>query len=696
MPGCGIDAELEHVVEKIAPWLGSDPLGGLWWRQRDGTLHEIHMAAQADAPATVCEVPQAAVLHDAERIVFGRSWLYSARGNQIARHDAASLQPDAEFTFDGTVLDIASDADDGLMVLLRHDTPPPVAFSLQRLCASGKLLPPRPLPAALHPSRLTYLAHTACTVALSADGAQIGFIDAEGNCDIRALASLLSADGNFCAKWIESDRLDRFVLLGKDGGGRTQCVVCDARGDVIASVNADGAHAAVIAGDMLYWLSDAALLRLAQATNGGDASADGAGGSGGVHGQYLTPLMQSPRKASESGWLRAHIEAMLPAGATMHVTVLRCDDDEAAAASRDIAVDQSLTPAQRITALTTLQGWRSAATYDFGGSQQDSSATKAQIYDIPLFDDDAPWCRLLLELAAAPLSDLPRLESCTVLYPNISLMQYLPAMFKGGGVAENRPGGDDPFLRTLVGVWESQTQGLDRAISQSGARVHPDTAPAVWLDFLARKLGCPWHNSLPEAAKRRILQAADALAQARGTRYSLALLLQALLPDIRYEVIDVAVDYGLATLGGIGRHGVVAGSSLPTLLSGLPPDAARLSRKAVLGVMRLGGSDGSSGPASDAYQRFLGQIKIILHTVRNPLLADVLPSLLTSIVPAGVVACIEWHAEPRAWQLDSGLQLDDPSPGRLNQSLRLNRSTLSGKRKRQLPTGGLLPGFHLS
>lgn len=719
--GCGAHPDAPPRAGTVLPWLGTDPLGGLWWRDRDGSLHEVHEAAQADAPATVCAVPPAAVLHDARRIVFGRSWLYSARGHTIARHDAASLQPDATFKFDGTVLDIASDANDGLLILLRHDRPGTAdlaGFCLQHLCASGKLLPAQALPVGLQPARITCLAHAGITVALSSDGEQLGFIDAKGSCHQRALASLLKPDGQFAAAWLEGDRLDRFVLLGREGEGPVQCVVCDARGDVISALPAAGAQAAALAGTMLYFLTDAAVLRVPQAQDGGLARSSAANGAE-VRGRYLTPLLHSPRKAGDSGWLRAHIEAMLPAGASMHVTVLRCDDDQAAAVSREVAADLSMTPARRIDALATLENWRSAAVYDFGGSGQGGasgsgakSASKStsqsgnqagaaalQTCEIPLFEDDAPWCRLLIELACAPLSALPRLEACTVLYPNISLMQYLPAIFRGASVAVNQPGGADPFLRMLVGVWESQTQGLDHAISQSGARVHPDKAPPVWLDFLARKLDCPWHNALPQAAKRRVLQAADALAQARGTRHGLTLLLQALLPDVRSEVLDGSVDHGLATLGGVGRQGAIAGSRLPSLLTGLPPDAARLSRKAVLGSLRLGSAaQGTSqgAPASDAYQRFLGQIRITLHAARDPVLADLLPGLITSMVPAGVAVRIDWHAEPRAWQLDSGLRLDDPAAGRLNQSLRLNRSTLGSKRKRQLPPGGLLPGFHLS
>ena len=705
-PGCGKPSDVSaaystgdgnNQAASIKPWLGSDASGGIWWRDREGRLHELHGAAQASAPAEVCTVPATAAWQTARRLVFARSWLYCASGQQIARYDAASLLADTYFNFDGSVLDIASDANDGLMVLLRLEAPHPAGFCLQRLCASGKLLPARHFSLTLLPDRITYLAHADVSVILSAGGDKIGIFDAAGKSYERSLANLLRADGDFRAEWLDSDRLGRFVLLGKDAGGPTLCVLCDARGDVIASVEAAGAHAAVVAGEMLYWLTDAGLLRLGQAkaeTAAVQASKQ-APSTDQIRGLYLTPLMHSPRKASDSGWLRAQLAAMLPAGASMHVSVLRCDDEAAATQSSTVVLDQSLTPAQRISAVTQLENWRLAARYDFGGSA--ASQGKVQTYEVPLFDDDAPWCRLLIELAAAPFSGLPRLETCTVLYPNISLMQYLPAIFKGASVAANRPGGDDPFLRMLVGVWESQTQGLDQAISQSGARVHPDSAPAVWLDFLARKIDCPWHNSLPIASKRRVLQAADALAQARGTRHGLNLLLTALLPTVRCEVVDVMLDHGFACLGGIGRHGVIAGSRLPTLLTGLPADAARLSRKAVLGALRLGSAaQAASRQSSEAYQRFLGQIRLILHTAPDPKLAELLPSMIASMVPASVQVHIEWRAEPQSWQLDSGLLLDDPSVGRLNQTLRLNRSTLSGKRKPQLPTGGLLPGFYLS
>ncbi len=695
-PGFASDSAYGHA----RPWLGTDPQGSIWWRDRAGALHEIHDASSADTSSPVCAVPRAAVVHHAQRIVFGRSWLYSANDKQIARHDAASLQPDALFEFDAKVLDITSDADDGLYILLHSEVQGQGGFFLQRLCANGKLLARIALPYQLHPAMITYLAHSRTCIALSSDGEQIGVVDADGNCITRRLATMFAKHPDFSAFWLDGDRLGRFVLLGKDAASKTYAWVCDAAGDVLASVPAEGALAACLAGPMLYLMTENALLRVPQAQDGGQSevqavNVDPITATNSVRGRYLTPLLHSPRKASESGWLRAHIEALLPAGASMHVTVLRCDDAHAVAISREVAADFTKTPAQRIDALSQLQDWQVSARYDFAAKVANGAKPQASVYEIPLFDDDAQWCRLLIELAAAPLSGLPQLESCTVLYPNISLMQYLPAIFNGGSIAENRPGSSDPFLRMLVGVWESQTQGLDQVIAQSGARIHPDTAPTLWLDFLARKLGCPWHDGLPIDAKRRILQAADALAQARGTRHGLALLLRALLPEVRHEVLDRSVEHGLLTLAAAGTRdaGQIAGSRLPAVLAGLPVDAAKLSHRAVLGSMRLASAK-QIPSVSDAYQRFLGQVSILLHCPQDATLAEILPGILNNILPAGVQVDIKWRAESPVWQLES--KLEDVAAGRLNQSLRLNRSTLSGKRKAQLPAGGILPGFHLS
>jgi phage tail-like protein len=252
----------------------------------------------------------------------------------------------------------------------------------------------------------------------------------------------------------------------------------------------------------------------------------------------------------------------------------------------------------------------------------------------PLFDASGENLWLSITLSAAPGAPLPSLSQLNVRYAGSSLLDQLPMIYKRSAATPNN------FLRGLLGVLEATTQETDRRIGSLGVLIHPRTAPANWLDFIAEWLGLPWDEALSDEQKRAIALSAPRLAAERGTRLGLEALLDCLFPGApeRYAIIDVDVDFGLATLGGDG----CAGSRLPAVLTGLPASVALLSTKTILGQARLP----CAGQTIDTTSRFLGHLRVDLTATaaEQRSWAPWVRALIEAMVPASMQLSIRWRS----------------------------------------------------
>src|SRR5207237_745473 len=215
-----------------------------------------------------------------------------------------------------------------------------------------------------------------------------------------------------------------------------------------------------------------------------------------------------------------------------------------------------------------------------------------------LFDVNERYLFVCLTIAAAPGARLPHLSKLQVLYPGRTLMEDLPAIYQK---EEERPGS---FLRALVGVLETTTQGLDARIGSLGRQIHPLTAQEPWLNSIARWLSVPWDDALTLQQKRAIVMRAPDLAKSRGTRAGLEALLECLIPGVprRFRVTDATADFGFAIVGGES----CAGSSLPAILAGRSRWNSQLDSNAVLGSMRLP----CAGQLDDGVSQLAGKVRI--------------------------------------------------------------------------------------
>jgi phage tail-like protein len=287
---------------------------------------------------------------------------------------------------------------------------------------------------------------------------------------------------------------------------------------------------------------------------------------------------------------------------------------------------------------------------------------------IPLFTTTDRWLWLRLELQVPAGVEAPRLGAMRVLYPEISIVQQLPAIFQG---ADNDPGG---ALRRLVGVLETTTQQIDGSIRDAATQLDPSRAKREWLDHLAGALGLPWHRALPEGAKRRQLQAAGDLLDKRGRRAGLLQLLQCIVSPGHVSLVDLTADYVPLRVGGGGQ----AGAALPALLAGVPRSLPRLSGKARLGRARLDCATTRCDPMETIFPTL--RIELATTAEIKQAVAPLLDTILADYVPAGLRTEIRWRVLPAALLSEADeLVLDGNGPGTIGGDSMLGRTVLAGR-----------------
>jgi phage tail-like protein len=459
-----------------------------------------------------------------------------------------------------------------------------------------------------------------------------------------------------------------------------------------------GANGAIIDGPLLVVRADALAggerLRVHGLTGTGTAiwlatskgllrfDVDRSGEGAGNHGYFITPALTSPERDTRRGWLRAELDTVLTPGSVLEARYFSTSNPQLFQTLDQALRDVSVSAERRRQLLRELLGESEQRHFVFAAAPNDPLEEELQVVRaplaVPLFDTTDRWLWLEIALSSAPASVSTPVRELRVLYPDVSLVESLPAIYRG---AKNDPGGT---LRRLVGVIEATTQHLDQRIQHIHRLLNPATAPREWLDFIARWLDLPWDDSLELAIKRRLLSAAAELLGNRGTRVGLERLLSCLFGEGRVRILDVTADAGVVRLGGEGCSGV----RLPALLAGASPRAAVLSEKTVLGRARLPCADSEADPLADLAARV--RISIQASAELRHMLEPILTSLLAQYVPAELRLQIRWQlavagSDPEGTAI---LILDEAGPARLAEGSRLGRTTLSGKWAHRLTDPG--------
>jgi phage tail-like protein len=540
---------------RIGPHILS-PEGDLFW-VADSRL----FAAGREAPYVGVEGPMIGV---AARLAADRHslWALSICGEPEHGHrrliqvDSESLQLVADMDAEG-VADIAPDGGGGLW-LLAGDT-------IRRIAASGAQEDALDAP----DCAASALAAAGSRLALlSADGRRLFLIDPKAPGAAMSIklslyagpgwdgetASLSSAGGNFLLQgevetraWGERTGKPRFFLIDPGGG-----LILD------GEWSDDGAAMplAAFGGDLLGLSGGASGRRILRF--GGMALGGGE--------RRLTPALDTESPVGR--WLRAEVEALLPERSTLTLRWAASADPGLRLRIERILADATVPKAWRLERVDDLLSG-SWSEFTYVGESRVGPAV-AERLAFPLHEANGPvlWVDLALRRNSADAE--PRIDSLLVLHEAESLIDHLPAVYRGDGDR-------DGTMRRLVAVLETTTQGVDLRIGRLASRLDPRRTSARWLPELAAMLGLPFDDALSPEMQRRLVEAAPAILARRGTRLGLVHMLEALFPGRPIRVIDRTEQLIPITLGrGLGGRG------LPALLSGPSARVPRLNARLVL------------------------------------------------------------------------------------------------------------------
>ena len=649
--------------EGIACW--NDGAQRLWQAEPDA----------AEPASSIVPVALAGAAH----LALGRTqcWAADARPQLSAYLRDAPMQRLRVALDVERIIDLAADGHDGVWVLAARGAQ---AMALHVDCSGDigtcvELASNCGLPRAL-----------ACVgarlVVLDASGTLLRWIDPQRPAAAALEVALRAARPGGCASVIGSfsggmqEGMARVAVGGVDlpaFGGGAWVVACNGDGEWLG-----GAIELAEAPLDLACGADALLVTSAHAVWRWRLDASGTARRSEGSAAFITPALGSPPAAGRAPWLRVEVQALLPPGTSLEISFAGSDDAQQLAEVRALFGQADLAPALRRQRVTELLGWSAPLRFErIEGSAADAITPCV----LPLHEQRTRWLWIAIELIAAPGAAAPRVISLDVLYPNESLMQQLPAIYRRQG---EQPG---DFLRTLVAALDTSVHGLDERIATLGRLVDPQDAPEPWLDAIARWLGLPWDDTLALPTKRALLAAAPTLLEQRGTRAGLQVLLAALLPSRRARIEDIGVDHGFARLGG---------ARLPALLAGWPFEAAVLNAKACIGHARLA----DATRPIDTVAWLAGQVVIEIAATpaeRRSWLPWLRP-LLDAMTPLTARLRLHWIA-PGASRttplLGDTLTLDGDPPPLLGEGATLGRSRLDARRAATLDGAGAAPDMRL-
>jgi phage tail-like protein len=660
-------------VERVA----ADARGPLWRLHADGDIALLRhtLLGEVAHPFAVAEP-----LANSPRWVVDHDWLWAFDTSTIRRYERDSLSDDLSVTQELAIRDLASDAHHGGAWLLLEA--PDGRWWLLHIDCDGHarerhLVPrdagtPVQLGVVRRGKRLVLLMHDRTLVLLDA---------ATG--DVERVVKHWSHGPCWHPDRLTTDLANRMAILCHDPATETRWAVfiLDAEGDTLDLVTgpppprkpSQRLHDVAIAGGTLWLAADDGLWRL----DASDASVARESES-----VLLTPMLFSPKTGAGGGWLRAEISLDLPRGAVIEAEAVTTDDVRAADNAQRIASDSERTVGARQSAIWDLFDHDTSRVFHLTAAPDGKEPLA-----VPLFASADRWLWLRLKIVTPPGIAPPALRELRVLYPDASIVQYLPSIYRGH---ENDPTG---LLRSLVGVLETTTQSIDAKIRSIASHIDPDTAPGPWLDYMARWLDLPWDEALPLDAKRRVVRQAGVLLEQRGTRRGLQILLDALIgrPG-RARVIDLTVEHPPARIGGVGCGD---GARLPLLLAGPAPNAPVLNR-AVLGQACLGVPCDPLRSISPCLR-----ISIVAPQSVQRALAPLIGRILAQYVPAGLKVSVAWKVmSPLVASLEAGdddvLVLDGNGPGRLGEDSEIGRVVIHRRGAVAVESAGLDVGFRLS
>lgn len=386
---------------------------------------------------------------------------------------------------------------------------------------------------------------------------------------------------------------------------------------------------------------------------------------------FISPVLTSP-DGTPHGWKRVDIDVVLPAGTTLQVKCAATRESYVKERIKRILNDGSISSQDKINQINQhnrQDSWREKDTVLYAGSDNEGGTVRLRF---PLHQIDETYLWLGFTLYTPPGRKPPVLKAFSVYYPNISYMDYLPAVYQQDPTSALQ-------LQSFLAIFETLFGDLDTLIDQLPDHIDPETAPDAWLPFLLSWLGLPSPDSLNPVVRRKLLQAAPQLLAGRGTYRALQQLLEVITSDtdqVKVEIEDIAAGPMPWILQPQKRQAVAARLGCDTLIAAQQPPAFRL------GNARLGSTQGVPlGVGRAELQKILarhaGELKI---TIRSALevrkhIEPIINIFLPYFVPAHCRYRLEFvSTPPQYWQrrLNVDFRLQD------RESSELGKGTISG------------------
>jgi phage tail-like protein len=387
---------------------------------------------------------------------------------------------------------------------------------------------------------------------------------------------------------------------------------------------------------------------------------------------FISPTLISP-DGTPHGWKRADIEVVLPAGTAMQVKYAATRDSYLVDAINKILADDTRSSQDKINQINKQVSWREKEAVLYAGSDNDGGAVRVRF---PLHQVDEMHLWLSFTLYTPPGRKPPVLKAFSVYYPNISYLDYLPAVYQQDPVSALQ-------LQSFLAIFEAFFGDLDTLIDQLPDHIDPETAPEAWLPFLLGWLGLPSPESLNAGVRRKLLQTAPELLAGRGTYRALQQLLEIITggsDQVKIEIEDIAARPMLWILQPQKRQAVAARLGCDTLIAAQQRPAFRL------GNARLGFTRGIPlGIGRADLQKILasrtGELKITIKSA--PEMRKHLEPIINIFLPYFVPAHCRYRLEfvpalSQKWQQ------------KLNVDFRLQSENGS-----ELGKGAILGDFHL-
>lgn len=397
--------------------------------------------------------------------------------------------------------------------------------------------------------------------------------------------------------------------------------------------------------------------------------------------RFLTPALETVSPAGR--WLSADVVATLPEGATLALRWAATKDESLGRTVSKVLGDGGLSESERLERVDQLLPWKPKSAFTYVGLARDPSVQgpiQPEHFTLPLHAADGPIVWIDVQLRSNGAVVEPGFESLTVFHETDSLMDRLPAIYRGDGDR-------DGTLRRLVGVLEATTQGIDRSIGRLAERLDPKRTETKWLPGLAAMLGLPFHDALSDDMRRGIVGAAGPILAGRGTREGVLAMLKAALPGRPIRVVDLTEQLIPIALDGAGR--------LPALLTGASSRVAKLNARLILSKTALCPADACTEDSVAAPAQVLVSIPATRRERR--LYGEALRAIIQEMLPVGVQLRLQWTSwtGPRGVLAEDVLTIiDSPENLAVGDGPPLGRGRTGGRRSAKLDASGMVPAEH--